>query len=124
VSSRLKLVQGDTRPPVYTHLTDAQGVIDVSGATVRLKFREAGTTVVLQNLVGTLLPGTVEVDGHTPDLSQYPTPGSGGRVKFAFPNGALDIDPGYYEGEIEITYADGSIQTVYHKLKFILREQL
>ena len=121
MSARIKLVAGDTRPPIYTHLVDVGGVISVAGATVRLKFREAGTTTILQSMVGELLAGTVEADGVTPDLSQYPVVGSGGRVKFTFPNGALNIESGYYEGEIEITYADGSIQTVYHKLKFSVR---
>lgn len=121
MASRMKLVRGDTRPPIMVHLVDVAGVIDVSTATVVMKFREAGTTTILQAIVGAKLPGTVQEDGVTADLSQYPTAGSGGRLKFTFPDGALDVDPGYYEGEIEITNADGSIQTVYHKIKFSVR---
>lgn len=121
MSMRIKLVAGDTRPPLYVHLTDVLGPIDVSSATVRMKFREAGTVTILQSITGTLLAGTVEADGVTPDLSQYPVAGSGGRVKFTFPDGSLNIAPGYYEGEIEITFADLSIQTVYYKLKFNVR---
>ena len=101
------------RPRVLAELLATRPDLRVRG--------EAGTTTILQSMVGELLAGTVEADGVTPDLSQYPVVGSGGRVKFTFPNGALNIESGYYEGEIEITYADGSIQTVYHKLKFSVR---
>jgi hypothetical protein len=123
MGSRLKFVVGDTRPPVVVQLTDNGVVIDVSSATVVLKFREAGTTTLLLTITGELLPGTLEADGITPDLTQYPTPGSGGRVQFVFPPGALDLDPGYYEGEIEATFPAGIVHTVYHKIKFALREQ-
>jgi hypothetical protein len=34
----------------------------------------------------------------------------------------LQGDPGDYEGEIEITFPDGQIQTVYDPLKFKVRE--
>jgi len=43
-------------------------------------------------------------------------------VRFNFPNGALDVDPGPYEGEVEIDF-DGQIQTVYEVIKFTVREQ-
>ena len=36
---------------------------------------------------------------------------------------ALDGPPGDYEGEIEINFSDGTIQTVYDPLKFKLREE-
>ena len=121
--SRLKLIVGDTRPLIYTQLKDVLGVIDVSNATVVMKFRASDSQMLLQTITGTLLPGSVQEDGRTPDLSQYPVAGSGGRVQFGFPPGALDVAPGYYEGEIEITYADGNVQTIYHKLKFAVREQ-
>lgn len=123
MSMRVKLVAGDTRPPVLTQLTDVGGVIPVDGGTVVMKFREAGSTTILQTITGDLLPGTIQEDGFTPDLSQYPVAGSGGRVSFTFPDGALDIDPGYYEGEIEVTFADGSIRTVYDRIRFNVREQ-
>jgi hypothetical protein len=35
---------------------------------------------------------------------------------------SLDGAPGDYEGEIEITFADSTIQTVYDLLKFKLRQ--
>jgi len=48
--------------------------------------------------------------------------GTTGEVRFNFPNGALDVDPGPYEGEVEIDF-DGQIQTVYEVIKFTVREQ-
>jgi len=35
----------------------------------------------------------------------------------------LNIDPGTYEGEVEVTFSDSSIQTVYVPIKFQLRAQ-
>ena len=39
----------------------------------------------------------------------------------AWPAAALDT-AGTFTGEIEVTYADGGIQTVYDQLKFKVRE--
>jgi hypothetical protein len=106
--NRIKLVQGDTRPEmeitIYDGLTG--NAIDITGSTVRLKFRELGSEIVRSTLVGS---------------NVYPQEGV---VVFSWaddPN-ALDGEPGPYEAEIEITFPDNSIQTVYDPLKFYVRE--
>jgi hypothetical protein len=43
-------------------------------------------------------------------------------VQALWPAGALDT-AGSFEGEIEITFADGTVQTVYDRLRFKVREE-
>lgn len=128
--NRIKLVRGDTRPRVEVCLTDeATGTpADLSGATVVLRFRYEAATVVTAALVGTLIAGTLIEDG-TPygrfDTSNpaYAVPGAGGMVRFEFPADALLATAGFYDGEIECSFPDGSVHTVYDLLKFTLRDQ-
>lgn len=123
MTTRIQLVQGDTLPAVVVALADSntQAPIDVSdaGTTLTFKFRAAGTTTVLQTITGFKLPYAVTVDG-TLDMS-ITTPGKGGRVSFPWPDGALSIDPGNYEGEVVINFLDGTQQTVWDILLFNLR---
>jgi hypothetical protein len=108
MSEKIKLVQGDSRPALVVTLTDDQtgSAISLTGATVRLKFRAIGTDEVLSTLIGSV--------AGTP----------AGQVVFHWasaPN-SLNVEPGDYEGEIEITFQDGQIQTVYDVLKFKIRQ--
>lgn len=112
---RIKLVQGDTLPYIKLTLADpATGErINVSDGdvVVRLKFRAAGSTTVLSTLICEKVAETVGA-----------TPGSTGVVRFNFPTGTLNVEPGLYEGEVEMDF-DGAIQTVYEVLKFNVRQQ-
>jgi hypothetical protein len=122
MGGRIRLVQGDTSPRVLVSLTDpATGnVVDVStAASVVMKFRRSGETDVLQTIPATLLTGALTQDGQID--TTYTVPGSGGRVAFSWPAGALDVDPGDYEGEVTLTTATGDIRTVYRRVKFHLR---
>lgn len=121
MAGRIPLVQGDTQPPLTLSLKDRDtGLpIDMSGATVRLKFRQEGETALQATVTGTLLAGLVLEDGTVDDTDD--TPGAGGRVRFTWGTGDLDCDPGRYEGEVEITYSGGTVQTMYDRLKFKLR---
>lgn len=132
MAGRMKLVQGDTKPPVTVQLTQltnpvsgAVGPVDLSdaGLVVRMKFREEGTDTVLATLLGTKLtgydPGTGVVNQNAP----YNVAGFGGRVQFSWIGTTLlDSEAGNYEGEIYLTYGDGSIQTGWDLLKFSIRE--
>jgi hypothetical protein len=108
MAEKIRLVQGDTRPSLVTTLTDSTtgAAINITGATVRLKFRAAGATTLQATIVGTVTDGAAGTVVF--DWSDEPT--------------SLDGDPGDYEGEIEITFADSTIQTVYDLLKFKLRQ--
>lgn len=109
MADKIKLVQGDTFPTVRLTLTDpvtgnAIYLAD-STTTVQVYFRKAGSTTVLSTIPCTKVSG-----------------GATGQVQFNFASGVLDVDPGAYEGEIEINF-DGQIQTVYELLKFSVRQQ-
>jgi hypothetical protein len=104
----IRLVSGDERPVIILTLTD-----DVTGApidlsapstTIAVKFRKAGTTTVLSTITCTKVSG-----------------GSTGQVQFYFGSGELDVDPGMYEGEVQIDF-NGEIQTVFETLRFTVRD--
>jgi hypothetical protein len=108
MAEKIKLVQGDTRPALVCTITDdvTGAPVALTGATVLLKFRMAGSTDLQATLIGAV------------------TDGANGQVAF-YPASApamLQGDPGEYEGEIQITFGDGQVQTVYDLLKFKVRE--
>ena len=104
--SKIKLVQHDTLPSLQVVLTDTESGLPVNlgGVTVRLKFRLVGATVLTDTLVGT---------------NTLATPG-----EVVFNWGALTLAgaAGEYEGELELTFPNGGIQTVYDPVKFRLRK--
>lgn len=117
-SDTIQLVVGDTLPLLTITLRDAnQAVagsvldpqnaatwapINLVGATVKLKIRELGSATVKTVL--------------TCSISNA----SGGEVTTGFPTGTLDT-AGTFEGEIEITFLDGGIQTLVDLLKLKVR---
>mgnify|MGYP007089739252 CR=1 FL=1 len=106
--STIKLVQGDNRPYIKLTLTNADGdPINLSDVdtTIVVYFKAAASSTVLATLACSKVG-----DGST------------GEVVFGFPGGTLDVPPGNYEGEIEISFG-GSIQTVFRPLNFYIREQ-
>jgi hypothetical protein len=108
MTEKIRLVRGDTKPAIVCNLTDQNTglAIAIGGATVRLKFREAGADQLTATVVGVV------------------TDGANGQVVF-YPSSApemLQNSAGDYEGEIEITFQDGTIQTVFDLLKFRVRE--
>lgn len=107
MSEKIKLVKDDTRPALVTTITDdtTGAPIDLTGCTVILQFRALGSTT-LQAIV----PGAV-TDGPAGQVTFYP----------ASAPAMLQGDAGDYEGEIQITFADGQVQTVYDLLKFKVR---
>jgi hypothetical protein len=108
MAEKIKLVQGDTRPAIVCTITDENtgAAISLNGATPRLKFRAAGETDLIATITGTVTDAAL------------------GKCVF-FPASAPEMlqgEAGDYEGEIEITFGDGQVQTVYDLLKFKLRE--
>jgi hypothetical protein len=108
MAEKIKLVQGDTRPVLNVTLTDSVtgSAINITDSTPRLKFRAVGATALTATLVGVV------------------TNGPAGQVVFDWSDEptALDGEAGDYEGEVEITFADSTVQTVYDILKFKLRQ--
>lgn len=117
-SETINLVKDDTLPELTLTLKDSNTAaagktldenddttwapINLTGATVRLRIRELGSSTVKATL-------TCSVTNPT-----------NGVVATDFPSGTLDT-AGVFEGEIEITFSDGGIQTVYDLLKFNVR---
>lgn len=117
-SETLNLVKDDTLPELTITLKDSNtaaagktldenddttwAAINLTGATVRLRIREVGSSTVKSTLLCSVTDAT------------------GGKVATDFPTGTLDT-AGVFEGEIEITFSDGGIQTVYDLLKLNVR---
>jgi hypothetical protein len=106
--STINLVQGDTGPQIKVTLTrsDTGNAQDVTGATIKLRFRKKRTTTVLATLTNT-----------STALEQ-----ADGICLFTFAAGDLDVDEGYYEGEVEVVFSSGTRETVYEILDFYVRE--
>ena len=102
-----QLVQGDQAPQIQAVLKrqDDNSIIDFSGGSCALKFRAKGSTTTLFTL------SAADVGDNFQD----------GIAVFSFSGTQLAIDEGYYEGEIEITYTSGSIETVFKVLDFYVR---
>lgn len=122
MTCRLRLMQGDTLPSVIVTITDeVTGVVDISDPAKLpyMKFRQCGTTETLQNILGTKLPGVPAPDGSVSPGTGLA--GEGGRVRFDWPEGALDIPPGNYEGEVSV-HEDALVITIPDRIQFVIRE--
>ena len=99
------LVKDDTSPQVQVTVTreDTGAAVNLASATTRLKFRAAETTTVWATLTGAA--GDLAI----------------GIVVFTFGSGDLNVAAGAYEGEIEVTFADGSVETVFEVINFTVR---
>jgi hypothetical protein len=106
--STFYLVQGDNGSALKATITrsDTGAAVDLTEATPRLKFKKRNTSTVLS----TLQSSSSEEDQEN------------GICQFAFLTTDLNINSGEYVGEIEITFDDGTIETVYEELEFTLRE--
>ena len=102
-----QLVRGDQAPQVQAQLTrsDDGSVINFAGGSCALKFRAKGATTTLFTLAA------VDVGDNFQD----------GIAVFSFSGTQLNVNEGYYEGEIEITYSGGAVETVFEVLDFYVR---
>lgn len=126
MSEKIKVVQGDTRPQLIFSITDQQTLAPINlsdSSTVTLvKFRPAGSATVKATMTCGKLPGVVLEDGSINFAAPYDVPGAGGRLYMNWSPTALDT-AGDFEAEIEITFADGTIQTAFDTIKFKVRPQ-
>lgn len=106
MTEKIKLVQNDTRPALVCTITDdtSGAAIDITGASAVLKFRAVGSSTLQASVAGSI------------------TNGPNGQVTF-YPASAPEMleASGDFEGEIQITFADSQVQTVYDVLKFKVR---
>lgn len=126
MADKIRLVRNDTRPQLILTLTDATdgSPIDLSptGTVVRMKFRQVGAQTLTAVMEATLLPGLLRQDGTVDNSMPWDVPGRGGRCVIQWTQQALAGDAGDYEAEVEITFPDGTVQTVYDLLKFKVRD--
>jgi hypothetical protein len=132
MTTKFKLVQFDTLPHIQLALYDEKTgkPIDLSaaGTTVRMYFRRFGQKTLKQTLVLAKLPGVVtRVDERTNCAvvqlgAPYEANGSGGRCSVQWTQRSLDTE-GAFQGEIEVSYADGSRLTIPETLRFDVRKQ-
>jgi len=107
--STIYLVQGDTGPQIFITVTreDTGIAVDVSSGTARLKVRKKGTDTVLFTLVASDVGDNLE----------------NGNLYFSLDGGQLaTIAAGNYEGELELTLADSTVETVYERVDIVIRE--
>lgn len=107
--STFYLVQGDNGSAIKATITrsDTGEAVDLTEATPRLKFKKRNTSTVLS----TLQSSSSEEDQEN------------GICQFAFLTTDLNINSGDYQAEIEITFDDGSIETVFEELDIVVREE-
>lgn len=102
-----QLVKDDTGVSIQATLTRANdgSAINCENGTVRLKVRQKGSTTTLF---------TVTAGDSGTNLQN-------GIAIFQFEAGQLDLTEDYYEGEIEITFSDNTVETVFETLEFYVR---
>lgn len=101
--------QGDTAPALTAALKDSLDVaLDLTGSTVVFNLRQRGT-------------GTVVVSRGSVTLVSP----SAGQVKYVWQAGDTDL-AGQFDGEFEITYPDGTVQTVPSKdyIRVVIKDDL
>lgn len=126
MAEKLKLVQGDTLPQPKAVITDSTtGLpVNLAGGSALMFFRKAGASTLLATVPGALLTGLEAEDGSVSTAAPYNVAGFGGRVAFVWGANDLAIPAGDYEGEVQITFADGGVQSVFDLVKFKVRAQM
>jgi len=115
-SHTIKLVQNDTAPELNMTLTDSTdgSAVDLTNVTVAvLKIKPIGSDTVKATIP--MYRTAPYTSGHV--FMQWPAPvtDSDGVVTSALDTG------GVFTGEIELTYSDGKVHTVFDELKFEVR---
>lgn len=103
------LVQGDTGPQVFITVTreDTGTAVDVSGGSAKLKVRKKGTDTVSFTLTASDIGSNLEE----------------GKLYFSLDGGQLaTIAAGNYEGEVELTLSDATVETVFERVEIVIRE--
>jgi hypothetical protein len=103
----LNLVEGNTAQQVKVVITrsDTGAAQDLTGASVAMYFKQKGTKSSLFTLTNSST-GT--------DLSS-------GICYFSFSSSQLDVEEGEYQGEIEATFSDGTVETIFDFVDFFVR---
>ena len=100
------LVIGNTGAKVKATITrEDDGLpVDLGSKTTVMSFRKKGTPTVLFTLTG--------IDSNP----------SAGETIFSFETNLNTLAPGFYEGEITVTNADSTTESIYELINFKARE--
>jgi hypothetical protein len=103
------LVRDDNGSQLECRITrdDTNTPVDLTGAIARLKFRKRKTTTLLFTLT---------------NIQIAPVDLPAGQALFQFSGANLDLAAGLYEGEIEVTFSNANIETVFEIIKFQVRD--
>jgi hypothetical protein len=103
------LVRDDNGSQVECIITrDNTGLpVNLTGATARLKIRKKGTIPILFTLTNLTSEGI--------NLAA-------GQAIFEFSGTELDIAAGLYEGEVEVSFPNQNIETVFEVINFQVRD--
>lgn len=107
--STIYLVQGDTGPQIKLTVTreDTGYPVNISGGSSLLKVRKKGASAILFTLTSLNVGDDLQ----------------NGVCVFSLSGGQLaTISAGNYEGELEITLSDSTVETVYEELSIVIRE--
>lgn len=104
-TQKLSIAQYNTAPPLGLTATRAGVAIDITGATVAVIIAKGATVVNAGHQAGTIVLGTAGTLTYTPQTGDF-------------------ITPGTYKAELKITYANGSIETVYDQIQIKVRKTL
>ena len=102
----VKIVQNDTRPPLEFTLTQDGAPVDLTGCTVKFYMKDATTASVKINCVACTN-----------------TDATKGKCRYIW-TGTDTNTVATYLGEVEVTFADGKIQTGYKQLSIIIRDDI
>jgi hypothetical protein len=106
----IRLVRNDYGESITWNLTDRStgDAIDLTNATAAIMYFRAknGTTILASPSVSLVAPLTA------------------GQVRLTIPSGMTNQEPGFYEGEIQITLTGGGFKTVYDLVQFQIREDV
>ena len=133
INDAILLVQGDTNPPLilsintdeYNYFTEitTSTPINIANANIVLKLRKVNSNTVFATIPGIPITGIMDyTDGSINTDPPYDIPGIGGRVQFNWLIDSL-TEYGMCQGEIQITYDNNSIQTVYDTIPIRIRQQ-
>jgi hypothetical protein len=103
------LVKDDNGRQLECRITreDTDSPVDLTGATARLKFRKKRTTNILFTLT---------------NITIAPVDLPAGQALFQFSAANLDLAAGFYEGEVEITFSNSNVETIYEIIDFQVRD--
>lgn len=108
MTDQIKLVQGDDLPYINIALTDAS-----TGSPIDLGDPDIVVRALFKSVLKKTVLSTILCEKTEPVL---------GKVRFNFSGGVLNVPPGQYEAEIEISFGDRTY-TVFKTLNFVVRSQ-